>query len=334
MRRVTLTDRDNRETQMREHVKTVAAAITGDLSGDAVFGQFLHLNRHCRNYSLRNRMLIAWQAPDSRKVASRTAFSKIAEEQGHAGVKQTSKKGKSWEEHVKVVGGARAVWIWGNPRPVTRTRKVTDAEGNVTEEPYTYTNCFPVDVYQVEDILYADTGEPFVMPSLPTEPVHDPALFDALLAFAASKGIEVKQEGLGGAAGISKVGAIGLQQGDPFFLQVSPLIHELAHEGLHDLHSRLEPGTRKLHEGEAEATAAVVLNYLGYETPFSAAYLRNWNVEPQDVLASMERIAKFATEVVDFVEAHQKASGGPQEATGHAAAPVVGQEATEALAVA
>lgn len=309
MTRVTLTDKDSRADKMRAHVKAVAAAITDDLSGDAVFAEFVRLNRHVRNYSLRNRMLIAWQAPDSRRVASRTAFSKIAAEQGHTGIERTSKRGKSWEEHVRVVGGARAVWIWGNPRPQTRTRKVTDVDGNVTEETYTFTSCFPVDVYCVEDILYADTGEPFVMPTLPTEPVHDEGLFSALLAFAEAKGIEVTQENLGGAAGVSKLGTIGLQSGDPYFVQVSPLIHELAHELLHDLHSRLDEGSRKLHEGEAEATAAVVLNYLGFETPCSAAYLRNHSVQPGDVLSSMDRIVDTAGEIVDFVEKWTEASG-------------------------
>jgi hypothetical protein len=76
-----------------------------------------------------------------------------------------------------------------------------------------------------------------------------------------------------------------------------------------------------------------VLNYLGYDTPFSAAYLRNHSVQPGDVLSSMDRIADTAVEIVEFVETHQKASGGPQEATGHAAAPEV-EETTEALAIA
>lgn len=340
MRRVTLQDRDNRETQMRQHVKTVAEAITGDLSGDAIFEQYLRIRQFVHRYSIGNLMLMHWQAPDSRCVASRTAFSKIAEEQGHEGRTRTSKaKGrkpaKSWEEFVFVAGGSKAVWIWGAPKPCTRTRKVADPEtGEETEQPYTFNRFFPVDVYQVEDLRYCDTGEPFEMPTLPTNAVHDEGLFDALLAFAASKGITVEQEGLGGAAGVSKVGAIGLQKGDPFFLQVSPLVHELAHELLHDLHSRLDEGSRKLHEGEAEATAAVVLGFLGFDVSLSAAYLRNWKVEPQDVLDSMERIAKVAGEVVDFVDAHRKASGGPQEPAGATASPEAGQGATLALALA
>lgn len=308
MRRVTLQDKDSRETQMRNHVKTVAEAITDDLSGDALFEQYLKIRQHVHRYSIGNLMLMAWQAPDSRCVASRTAFSKIAEEQGHEGRTRTAKaKGKrpakSWEEFVFVASGSRAVWIWGAPKPCTCTRKVTDPDtGEEIEQPHTFNRFFPVDVYQVEDLRYCDTGEPFEMPTLPTNAVHDEGLFDAILAFAASKGITVEQESLGGAAGVSKVGAIGLQKGDPFFLQVSPLVHELAHELLHDLQSRLDEGSRKLQEGEAEATAAVVLGFLGFDVSLSAAYLRNHRVKSEDVLSSMQRIADTAGEIVDFVE--------------------------------
>lgn len=321
---------------MKQHVNAVAAAITGDLSGDAIFEQYLRIRNLVHRYSLGNLMLMMWQAPDSRCVASRTAFSKIAEQQGHKGKPRQSKDRKrSWEEFVWTAAGSKAVWIWGAPKPTTYTRKVRNPDtGEETEQPVTYNKFFPVDVYCVEDIRYCDTGEPFVLPTLPVNPVHDEGLFDALHAFAAAKGIEVKQEGLNGAAGVSKVGAIGLQQGDPFFLQVSPLVHELAHELLHDLHSRLDDGARRLHEGEAEATAAAVLGFLGFDVSLSAAYLRNWKVEPKDVLDSMERIAKVAGEVVDFVEAYQKAHGGPQEARGDTASPEVAQGATLALAVA
>lgn len=83
MMRVTLTDRDARANLMRWHVEAVARSIVKDHDDDGVFERYLSLTRHVHHYSVGNRMLISWQAPDSRLVASRSAFDGIAAQQGH-----------------------------------------------------------------------------------------------------------------------------------------------------------------------------------------------------------------------------------------------------------
>lgn len=134
------------------------------------------------------------------------------------------------------------------------------------------------------------------------QPVVDERLYRALLGFAATKGVAVTERGLNGARGESLVGEVRLQSGDHWSVHVSSLIHELGHELLHDVHARLEPGTRALHEQEAESVTAVVLGYLGYPTSVFSAYLRLWGARPADVIRSMDRIAKGAGEIVAFVE--------------------------------
>ena len=334
MRRTILDDAKTRETQMKQHTEAVAKAIVDDLSGDAIFAQYLSIRNLVHNYSLRNRMLQMWQAPDSALVASKTAFGNMAKARGHtAKIKHTKaqpgKPSKPYEELVYPAAGCKGVWIWAG-KPCVTSEKVTDkVTGQITVEPRSFTRFFPACNFQAEDIRYADTNEPFQVPTF-VQPIHDPELFTALLAFAAENGIEVAQEGLHGAKGVSKLGSIGLQKGDPFFLQVAPLIHELGHELLHDLHSR-ETDSKKLKEGEAEAVSAVVLSYLGYDTSASAAYLRDWQVKPEDVLASMDRIAKVATRIAEFIDRHEKARGGHEEGTGHAATAEVAVTPQEAL---
>jgi hypothetical protein len=334
MHRVTLEDKASRAAAMRTQVDSVAQAIVSDNSGDEIFERYLSLTRHVHNYSVRNKILISVQAPDSRLVASRTAFEKIAAGQGHEPHSFASRGGKCWQQYTITASGSRAIWIWSSPCVGRKSVEVTNPDtGEVGSEVETYSFYRPVPVYQVEDIRYADTGLPLEAPDF-VQPVYDEGLYDALLAFASSKGIRLREEGLNGSRGVSKLQEIALQTGDPFSLKVAPLIHELAHELLHTAKDRVaaafdEGQKKRLLEGEAEGVAAVVLGYLGHPIGISAAYLRNWKIEPADILASMQRIADAAGEIVEFVGAYGegKANAEPQAAAGT-------QSPVEALCVA
>ena len=310
MRRTLLKDQTTRTEQMKKHTETVAKAILGDLSGDAIFQQYLAIKSKVHRYSLRNRILQMWQAPDSALVASRTAFAAMAKAQGHQPVARESAKGKSWDEYITIVGGGHAVWIWGSPRPTSYLAKVTDRDGNVTEEPRTYNKFGTADTYCVEDVRYADTGEPFVLPSF-VQPVEDLDLYQSALAFAAHKGIAVVEEGLHGPAGVSKGGTIATQKGTDWQHKLPTILHELAHELLHPLQARDLP--KEIMEAEAEATCAVILCHFGHGIGPQAAYLRNWKASEKDVIASMDRISKAAEEIVDFIvdapASHEDAAG-------------------------
>jgi hypothetical protein len=317
MRRVTLEGRETRIAQMRQHVRSVAEAVLNDTTGDAVFGSVLRLHRHVHRYSLRNTLLIRWQAPDSGLVASRTAFSRMAADTGHRPRSRTSRRGRSWQEHVYVAAGSRAVWVWGDPRTVTVTREREEAEsGETASVPFTYTTFRPVDLYQIEDIRCCDDERPLALPSF-SQPVDDPDLFAALAAFAGSRGITVSQEGLHGAAGVSRLGSIALQRGDPFSLHVAPLVHELAHELLHGERERRKL-PREVMEAEAECVTGVVMNLHGHPVGLSASYLRHWcrggETAHEVVLDSMDRIARAAAEIVDFVEGRVAGTVGAAEA--------------------
>jgi hypothetical protein len=285
---------------MRKHVEDVANAIL-DTAGDAIFQQYLAIRANIHRYSIGNLMLQMWQAPDSRLVASRSAFGNMAKAQGHTGKSKTSKKGKSWEEFVFVAGGSNAVWIWGAPRPCTSLREVTDAATNeVSKVPVTFNRYFPTDTYCVESIRYCDTDEPFVIPTF-AAPVYDRGLYDALLAFAEDKGLPVRDENLYGPLGVSHSdGSIGMQKGTPWEERVGTLLHEIAHSLLHGEKERADL-PREVLEGEAAATEATLLTAFGHPIEATCAYLRNWSATPQLVLASMGRISKVACEVFDFV---------------------------------
>jgi len=158
-------------------------------------------------------------------------------------------------------------------------------------------------------------------------PVEDIALYEGLLSFAAAKGIEVSEGNLFGSAGVSRVGAIATQTGTSWQEKLPTLAHEVAHELLHDLQARKDL-PKEVKEHEAEATCAVILMHFGHDVAPQAAYLRNWKAEPKDVIASMDRIAKAAAEVVDHIE---KANADTRRALGAAGTPEPTHTTTLAL---
>ena len=333
MRRTTLENRETREQQMRDHVKGVAEAILNDTSGDELFAKYLSIFNKVHKYSIGNLLMQLWQAPDSALVASRTAFAEMAKEQGHQPTVKTvrggKRKGQTYDDYIFVAAGSKAVWIWGHPRPVTYTAKVPQVDGSVKEEPRTFPRFYPAETYQVEDIRYCDTGEPFELPSFATA-VEDVNLYDGCLAFCKAKGIEVSEEQLGQANGVSKGGSIATAKGLTWQEQVAVLLHEIAHELLH--HSQDEKKLpREVKEAEAEATAAAILQHYGHGIGPQAAYLRNWKAKPQDVLASLDRIAKACKQVIDFIEGTSESN---EDATGDASGQVLEPTPAEAQATA
>lgn len=304
-----LSGSSDKKQQMLGHIRAVAESIMDDRRGDAVIERYLCQMRHARNYSFRNTLLIAWQAPHSRLVGSLTAFERMAQEQG---VPATDFGGKP--RRVRQAKGAKAVWILGG---AVAEKKVTDDETG-EESTLRHLQFFPAKLWAAEEVVYAEDGCPFQIPDF-VQPVADEGIYERLLAFAQAKGIMVLEENLRDARGLSTIGTILLQRGDPVALRVAPLIHELAHELLHD-RTRRQQMPRNLIEGEAEATAAVVLRALGYDVPVSAAYLRNHGVKSSDVLNSMDRIAKAAGEILDAIA--EVKGGAAQAAPGPHAPPI------------
>ena len=288
--RLVLGDCNTRLYDMNRLVRETARSIVEDRRGDAVFEQVLSSRRHVSSKSARNLILQRLQAPDSRLVASLSAFDRIAQDQGIEPVQIGRRLCR-----VLPRKGSRAVCIFG---PVIVSRALGNALESESQER-AMVGVRPLMNWACEDVQYV-TGDPFELPDF-VPAIPDEALHGRLMAYATARRIEVREQGLHGPRGLSAGGVIFVQINDPISLRVQPLIHELAHEALH--HSpegRLVP--RHIQEGEAEAVVAVVLRHLGHDQPMSSSYLRNHSVRPDDVLRSMDRIARTAADIIDFVE--------------------------------
>ena len=282
---------------LRKTVDDFASSILSDTSGDIAFAKACDLARLPHPYSFGNLFLITLQAGDSALVASKTAFDKMAAEQGHAAVEFKNYDGtKRWKQHVRLAKGCSSITILA---PCTFVKDKENDSGETVKVPVHFFR--GVGIFRAEDVLYCDTLQPFEVPTLlgSVDAAEAPALMASLLKFAEAKKIAVNRTaGLqAGNDGLSYGGFIEVRGGDTA-AAVHPLIHELAHELLHPRSSRGAELSKKLAESEAEATASTVLRALGYDTALSSAYLRHHKVTPADVKQSLDRIVGAAQEIL------------------------------------
>lgn len=125
-----------------------------------------------------------------------------------------------------------------------------------------------------------------------------------LKAFVASKGITLEYtDDIGSADGASFGGTIKLKPDLPAAEEFSVLTHELAHEMLHPKgqDNRLPKTVR---ETEAEAVAFVVSNAIGLDVGSAAAdYIQLYNGDTDTLSASLDRIQKAASSIIEALNA-------------------------------
>ena len=106
----------------------------------------------------------------------------------------------------------------------------------------------------------------------------------------------------GSAYGVSKKGAIEVDDSHATGQQAKTLAHELAHEALH--WEDRGTFTRTLAELEAESVAYVVCRHFGLDTSVrSSTYIAIWRGDAKSMRESLARIADAARGIIDDAEA-------------------------------
>lgn len=256
-RNIIADDKETRIQVLQDSIDDFAEQLANG-GGQELLDRILGMLNRVHSYSFNNLLLQQIQAPDSRLVASMTAFDEIAAEQDHESVRLGRKRSR-----VHRARGAKSVWIL---MPLIREMKEEDEE---TGEVDTVNRCVgfrSVPTWAAEEIVYADTGEPFEVPDLSVA-IEDRPLFDGLNDFAASKGIAIDHKKLfGGVRGVSRGGEVVLDERDDWTETLSILAHEIGHELLHRDKEDPDRPDRKIREAEAETLATVLLRYFGHDT--------------------------------------------------------------------
>jgi antirestriction protein ArdC len=135
-----------------------------------------------------------------------------------------------------------------------------------------------------------------------TEGEDGAGLATGLETYAQSLGVEVAEGELPGEAqGNSSIGRVTLREGQSPLGRAATLVHELAHETMHDLWARLELPAA-VREVEAEAVAYVVLSHYGFEHPGAVDYVALHDRDGSILTARFDRIAATASELIEGLE--------------------------------
>jgi hypothetical protein len=166
-------------------------------------------------------------------------------------------------------------------------KKVDDDEGEEVEKLIGFKVVYVFDITQTD-------GDPLSEPPDWKSPEKNAELAKLLMDFARSKYIIVEVEDLPGEIqGVSSGGKIIL---DPE-AGTKTLIHEIAHEMLHQVED--SPKDKTIRELEAESVAYVVAKHFGLEGLSSPNYTALHGATAEMILEHMERIRKSATEIIN-----------------------------------
>jgi len=83
--------------------------------------------------------------------------------------------------------------------------------------------------------------------------------------------------------------------------KVSTLIHEMAHEILHQ-NNPVEDRNRKVEEYQAEMVAAVLMDYFGIENDYSAAYMKMYGADREKITATLQAVQEAVSVILKALD--------------------------------
>ena len=236
------------------------------------FKQYLLSMSKMYRYSFRNTLLIFSQKPDASYVTGFNAWKKMGR----------------W-----VKSGEKGIAIM-IPIQVKNEQKLSSDD---TEEKITIFRAgYVFDVSQTEGAPFAEFAKVEGDPGKHLE---------SLKNLISAKGINLSYaENLGGAQGYSSGGAIVLKNGLPPASEFSVLVHELAHELLHQ--GGKAPQSKTVCETEAEAVAFVISEAIGLENnSASSDYIQLYRGDSETLKNSLEAILKTSSVILSGLFAEE-----------------------------
>jgi antirestriction protein ArdC len=263
----------------RDEVRKVAREAFEQLVKDVDSGKsdtlkaYLKAMGRFHRYSVGNAILIQLQRPDAKHVAGFHTWRRFG---------RYVKKG---EHGIAIMA------------PVVYRKKARQDTGNHDkaaddETVSTFKTAYVFDISQTE-------GKP--LPEF-AKARGDPGTYlERLERFITSRGIKLERGDLRIAEGVSIGGTILLKTCLAPAEEFSVLVHETAHEMLHQ-----DPGNRPkektVREAEAEAVAYVVCQGVGLDVnTASSDYIQLYDGDKKTLMASLERIQKTAAEILEAV---------------------------------
>lgn len=270
---------------LKESLEDLAASIADPNHGDEAFNNYMKWAQRFWNYSLNNVMLVLWQWEQRRQ-----------DDPSIPPLSQIAPAGRWKSAGRNINAGEKALYI---QRPNVFKVKETDPE---TGEEEITGNGIYFTTSPVFDISQTNGDE---IPNWKKDLRDAAEYIPDLVAFAAGKNIPVTFDHLGVVNGMSHGGRIQINSSIAEGIQVQTLVHEIAHELLHQQAEgkkfKKEHGLA-LVEGEAEAVTTLVMGALGFDTVSNgAAYIRSYGCTSQQILDSFSRISRVAKPILEHL---------------------------------
>ncbi len=283
----------------REEAKQLAEQGLADLetalqqgASETLVRYLEHLARF-HQYSFGNVMLIALQKPNATQVAGFHAWRKLGR----------------W-----VRKGEQGILILA---PMIGRKRRDEADADQPEDTDSKVRClYGFRAVYVFDVSQTEGAELPEFAGIDGQPGDRLSQLEAIVG---QYDIELAyQEPGGGALGVSKDGAIWVKPDLEPAEKFAVLVHELAHELLHQRTGRKELLSRTVRETEAEAVAFVVCRALGLETTTrSADYIQLYRGNTQTLSDSLDMIQKTAATLI--AQLQDESNDSQQEEQRHVA---------------
>ncbi|MGB7986987.1 MAG: ArdC-like ssDNA-binding domain-containing protein [Terracidiphilus sp.] len=257
-------------------------AQTDAAKQSATYKAWLNTASRFHSYSFGNQILIWCQSPDATRVA------------GFHTWKSLNRFVKKGEHGIRILA------------PIIRKME-EEREGKIEEvrRPVSFRVVSVFDVAQTE-------GEPLAeLECNPTE--GGETLLPLLEKAITGLNITLEYKKLSGPDGLSKGGAIEIEEALDTPARCAALAHELTHEVL-DHAARRKETTKQQRELEAESVAYAVLTHFGMN-PQSQFYLANYNITAEMLTASLQTINTTAKRIIGLLS---EAEDSEQEGQGSA----------------
>jgi len=264
----------------RDEVRKIAREAFDQLVRDVEAGKsdilkaYLKAMGRFHRYSVGNAILIQLQRPDATRVAGFRAWQRLG-------------------RHVKKGEHGIAIMAPVVYRRKTQTDDSDEGENADDELVTTFKTAYVFDISQTD-------GRP--LPEFAKAQGDPGACVERLETFITEKGIKLeRRESLRIAEGVSTGGTILLKASLAPADEFSVLVHETAHEILHQ-----DPANRSkertVREAEAEAVAYVVCQGIGLEVnTASSDYIQLYDGDKKTLMQSLERIQRTAAEILEAV---------------------------------
>ena len=240
------------------------------------------------NYSFSNTVLIWFQLPEAKRVAGFKKWNELGYK-----IKKGSKA-------ISILAPGTSKYIIEDNEKIT-FRNMTAEQKSRKEEHNEEIYFVPVSVFDVSQTEKTVKAKVLVDNYFWNIGNDFKAQYLMIKGIVLNTDINVVESDTGNAEGISKGGEINIKKENDYNNKLLTLIHEWAHEILHQDKMKMNFNEREVKEIQAEGVSYIVSRYLGLKNPFTADYIQNWAKDKEQLKDDLTVIIKTSGKIIDII---------------------------------